>query len=290
MEINNMATILYNGEEISKKISDEIENAPDFNTCMDLANKYWCTVYPSCNEVIRTRLFDLCFKGRIIELSNAFRYCYFIEKTEYRTQYLNTIFHDFTREAQLSYLHLNELEKELYIIKETRDYWENINSFNPAVFMFKHTADRFPELKELMIEKLFALCYKKDDNLSTQYASDFITAVGKENRYSRFLLNSFLKHSAIFLIISVLVCVGSILIMTKLSVPGWSFILWTPLALAFGSMGIQYLFKTISALSNYGKTKDFNFDTGVFAYQKGVNGYGHYKRENNFPMKKPNLK
>ena len=292
-------------ESLSKQVSQLVGETTDYAICAKYAEQYYNKIVPSCNEVIRTRLFSLCFDGGIILSERARLFCdvivkpkdtsltgvvfgNIVNKEDSLVCYFNGVFNNFDNDSVTAYNSMNGNEKRTYLIAATKSYYEKHDSYYRACSDYLHLSSFYPELKEQMAEKMYSLCFDSKKGLDSNYASDFIETMGKKNPYSRSLLNKYLKH-----------CLGSFVLYTFLSALGglllyvvvrkleaewavWIKLLVIPLSfglvLGGGLQAIQYFLKSFTALFNYTKKRNFKFSTGTLVYQKvkGTAG-GYYK-------------
>ncbi len=280
-----MPEYLINDSIKSKEIARQIDNAEVFQTCWALSQKYWDVVYPSCNEIIKKRLFTLCHENGIIHEGNAQLYCSLVEQADIRVRLFQNIFCNFDGKALVVYVRMTEGQKKSFIKQEAHKFLLTIEtSFCSAKAHYKSLSNQLPEYKEQITDIFYNYCYEKGV-LDEYNASSFIETVGKRNPRARHLLNKYSRHCIIYLLISLVMCIGGALLAFYRLVPGWTIFILGPIILGGFSMGIQYVFKTISALCNYVKTNNFSFDTTTMAYHKvhGTAG-GYYKPVDN-PLK-----
>lgn len=273
----------YRGEAIAQTIAHEIEETTGFVACLKLAVKYEGKVFPSCDRLIIKRLFELCFEGRIINHSFAKIYRIHTRDTDVGRRYFCSVFSDFNSlEAQSSYENMNDKEKEAFILNETKRYWSSINSYYIAKETYLLTVDLFPELKEMMIDKLFSLCFDKK-GLVASFASDYVETMGKHESHSKWLLNKYRSECAEKLVMYSIAFIILVVIVFSGSLPGIGYLFFGILAMGTGSYTVQYLIKTVDAIKNYRRTRGFIFNTGVLTYQ----GFGRYREFNDSPITKP---
>ena len=209
-----------------------------------------------------------------------------VEKADIRVCFLEHIFRRFDDVTLTVYERMTEGQKRSYIKQEAHKFLvTKEDSFYSARSRWKSLSDLLPQYKEQITDIFYDYCYEKGV-LQEDRASSFIEVVGKSNPRAKYLLNRFTRHCVSYLLISLIMCVGGGLLVFNRMVPGWTMFFLGPIILGGLSMGIQYIFKTLSAFRNYVKKHNFNLDTTTMAYNKvhGTAG-GNFKPVSN-PIRK----
>lgn len=274
-----------------KTRSEEVIKAVKETTSYDACARYVKIYYKKlnsefCDRVIENKLYELCFEDGIIPIERAQFYSsniYFCisvstrEKvTDRHTLYFKKVFNDFNTNTIATYNANSTIEKHRFLLKQTIDYFDGLDSFYEAAGEHHIFLKHFPELDGQMRDKLFSLCFDKRNCLDPNHASSYVEYYGKKDKHSKWLLNRFLRHCIGYLLSSFVVCLGGLYLFFTLK-NGVICCILIPFIIGAGLLAIQYIFKTISALINYGKEKNFNFNTGSLSYQKGSGGAGHIK-------------
>lgn len=254
----------------------QVSESDDFDFCksyyMSYVNYHKMGV---CHKPMISRLFNLCFNGRIIDAGRAKEVCSLLRKGYTEYNYFSTLFHDFDERYVAYYNASPDSAKEKIIEKETKEYIVNEPLLSIILELYDYLTPAYPELSVFICETAMNKCIQ-GKNVKDNEGRTFIRKFGTSNKYSRRLLWKHLGNVLLTLIWTLILLIGFILIMTHTDL-WWVIALLIPACLALGTFDLQYLFKLFSAIANFFKTEDFNFDTTVVGYVKNSDGTGSYR-------------